>query len=418
MIFPKMMRIRQNFAAPVLKDVTEEVLRQTAALKLEEKVKAGESVAVACSSRGIANYSNIVRAAVQVLKKLGLNPFLFPAMGSHGAATAEGQRKVLENCGITEGSMGVSISSSLEVVQIGETEDAIPVYLDKLASQADYIVPVNRVKSHTEFEHRIESGLMKMLAIGMGKQKGASIYHQGIMVHGYPHVIESVARTVLETGKILFGVGIVENGLGQTAKLGVISPEELENKEKGLLSLAKKLAARLPFDDVDILIIDEMGKDISGTGFDTKVVGRIGMPLVASEPESPRVKRIVVCDLTDNTEGNADGIGLADFVTRRLVDKIDMDALKVNAITGAEPEHARIPMALDNDREALKVAIGSVGLIPTDKLKIIRIKNTMKLAEIEISTAYKENLDLRKDLEVIADEKIIKFNPEDNFEPL
>jgi len=413
-----MMRIRQNFAAPVLQNVTAEVLRQTAALKLEEKVNAGESVAVACSSRGIANYSNIVRAVVQVLKKLDLNPFLFPAMGSHGAATAEGQRKVLENSGITEGSMGAPISSSLEVVQIGETEDAIPVYLDKLASQADYIVPVNRVKSHTEFEHSIESGLMKMLAIGMGKQKGASIYHQGIMVHGYPHVIESVARTVLKTGKILFGVGIVENGLGQTAKISVVSPEELESKEKGLLGVAKKLAARLPFDDVDVLIIDEMGKDISGTGFDTKVVGRIGMPLVASEPESPKVKRIVVCDLTDNTEGNADGIGLADFVTRRLVDKIDMEALKVNAITGAEPEHARIPMALDNDREALKVAIGSVGLIPTDKLKVIRIKNTMELAEIEISTAYKDDLGLRKDLEVIADEKSIEFNPEDNFEPL
>jgi len=418
MNFPKMIRIRQNFADPVLQNVTAEVLRQTAALKLEEKVNAGESVAVACSSRGIANYSNIVRAVVQVLKKLDLNPFLFPAMGSHGAATAEGQRKVLENSGITEGSMGVPISSSLEVVQIGETEDAIPVYLDKLASQADYIVPVNRVKSHTEFEHSIESGLMKMLAIGMGKQKGASIYHQGIMVHGYPHVIESVARTVLKTGKILFGVGIVENGLGQTAKISVVSPEELESKEKGLLGVAKKLAARLPFDDVDVLIIDEMGKDISGTGFDTKVVGRIGMPLVASEPESPKVKRIVVCDLTDNTEGNADGIGLADFVTRRLVDKIDMEALKVNAITGAEPEHARIPMALDNDREALEVAIGSVGLIPTDKLKVIRIKNTMELAEIEISTAYKDDLDLRKDLEVIADEKSIEFNPEDNFEPL
>ena len=412
------MRIRQNFAAPVLQNVTEEVLRQTAALKLEEKVNACESVAVACSSRGIANYSNIVRAVVQVLKQLDLNPFLFPAMGSHGAATAEGQKKVLENSGISEDSMGAPIYSSLEVVQVDETKDSIPVYLDKFASQADYIVPINRVKSHTEFEHAIESGLMKMLAIGMGKQKGASIYHQGIMVHGYPHVIESVARTVLKTGKILFGVGIVENGLGQTAKISVVSPEELESKEKGLLGVAKKLAARLPFDDVDVLIIDEMGKDISGTGFDTKVVGRIGMPLVASEPESPKVKRIVVCDLTDNTEGNADGVGLADFVTRRLVDKIEMEALKVNAITGAEPEHARIPMALDNDREALKVAIGSVGLIPTDKLKVIRIKNTMELAEIEISTAYKDDLDLRKDLEVIADEKSIEFNPEDNFESL
>jgi hypothetical protein len=248
-------------------------------------------------------------------------------MGSHGASTAEGQTKVLENYGISEDTMDVPIFSSLNVVQIGETQDAVPVYIDKAATEADYIVPINRVKPHTEFEHSIESGLMKMMAIGMGKQKGASIYHQGIMVYGYPHVIETVGRRVLETGRILFGVGIVENGFGQTAKICVTGPEELEEKEKVLLKEAKKLSAGLPFEEVDVLIIDEMGKDISGTGFDTKVVGRIGMPLVAKEPEAPKVKRIVVCNLTKNTDGNADGIGLADFVTRRLVDKIDLEII-------------------------------------------------------------------------------------------
>jgi hypothetical protein len=412
-----MIRIRQHFEAPTVEDIPQEIAWQAQKFDLKKKITTGGTVAVACSSRGISNYSTIVKSTIQTLKNAGLKPFIFPAMGSHGASTAEGQKKVLENYGISEESMGVPVCSSLDVVQIGETADSIPVFLDKLANQANYIVPINRVKSHTEFEHSIESGLVKMMAIGMGKRKGASIYHQGIMVYGYPHVIETVGRKVLETGRILFGVGIVENGFGQTAKICVTGPEELEEKEKGLLKEAKKLSARLPFEEVDVLIIDEMGKDISGTGFDTKVVGRIGMPLVAKEPEAPKVKRIVVCNLTKNTDGNADGIGLADFVTRRLVDKIDMEALKVNAIAGAEPEHARIPMALANDREALEVAIKSVGLIPTEELKINRINNTMQLAQVDVSSAYKDELAYRNDLEIIMEEQMIEFDQEENLKP-
>jgi hypothetical protein len=417
MDFPKMIRIRQHFEAPTAQDIPQKIIRQVEKLDLKKKVETGETVAVACSSRGITNYSTIVKITIQALKSAGLKPFIFPAMGSHGASTAEGQTKVLENYGISEDTMDVPIFSSLNVVQIGETQDAVPVYIDKAATEADYIVPINRVKPHTEFEHSIESGLMKMMAIGMGKQKGASIYHQGIMVYGYPHVIETVGRRVLETGRILFGVGIVENGFGQTAKICVTGPEELEEKEKVLLKEAKKLSAGLPFEEVDVLIIDEMGKDISGTGFDTKVVGRIGMPLVAKEPEAPKVKRIVVCNLTKNTDGNADGIGLADFVTRRLVDKIDMEALKVNAIAGAEPEHARIPMSLANDREALAVAIESVGLIPREELKLIRIKNTMHLAQVDVSTAYKDELAYRNDLEIIMEEQMLEFDQEENLKP-
>jgi hypothetical protein len=417
MDFPKMNRIRQHFEAPTVQDIPQEITWQVEKLDLKKKIKAGETVAVACSSRGITNYSTIVKTTIQALKSAGLKPFIFPAMGSHGASTAEGQTKVLENYGISEDSMDVPIFSSLDVVQIRETHDAVPVYIDKAASEADYIVPINRVKPHTEFEHSIESGLMKMIAIGLGKQKGAAIYHQAIMVHGYPHVILSVARQVLDTGNILFGLGIVENGYGQTAKISVMASEDIEATEKKLLVEAKQLCARLPFEDVDVLIIDEMGKDISGTGFDTKVVGRILMPLVTAEPEKPQVKRIVVCDLTRNTEGNADGVGIADFVTRRLVDKIDMEALKINAVTGAEPEHARIPLALENDREALAVAIESVGLIPREELKLIRIKNTMRLGEVDISTAYKEALVHRNDLEIIMEEQMIEFDQEENLKP-
>jgi len=412
-----MIRIKQKFEASVLADISGEIKIQISKLGLKETVRAGETVAVACSSRGIANYSTIVKSTVDCLKANGLQPFLFPAMGSHGASTAEGQKRVLENYGITEESTGAPIQSSLEVVRIGETEDGVPIYIDKIASMADYILPINRVKAHTEFEHSIESGLMKMLAIGLGKQKGASLYHQAFMLYGYPRVILSVSRQVLSTKKILFGVGIVENGYGQTAAITVAGSDDLEEKEKELLVKSKRLAARLPFEQADVLIIDEMGKDISGTGFDTKVVGRILMPLVADEPQSPQIKRIVVCDLTEKTEGNADGVGIADFVTKRLVDKIDMNALRTNAIAGAEPEHARIPLALKNDREAIDVAIQSVGLIRRGKLKIIRIKNTMTLMEVDVSTSYQTELAQRDDLEIITDAGSLQFDGEGNLTP-
>ena len=255
------------------------------------------------------------------------------------------------------------------------------------------------------------------MAIGLGKKTGATVYHQAIIVHGYPHVIKSVARKVLQTGKILFGTGVIENGLSQTAKIGVLTADVFEEKEKELLAEAKRLAARLPFNQVDVLIIDEMGKDISGTGFDTKVVGRILMPLVTKEPETPQVKRIVVCDLTEKTEGNADGVGIADFVTQRLVDKIDLNALYVNAIAGAEPEHAKIPLTLKNDQHAIEAAIGSVGLIPVDKLKIMRIKNTLRLEEVDVSEAYQKDLSQRNDLDLINTSETLQFDRQGNLRP-
>ena len=415
MNFPKMIRVRQRFEKFVLEDISQEIFSQIDRISLSSRIKEGESVAIGCSSRGIANYVEIVKATVKKLQELGLIPFLFPAMGSHGSASSEGQEKVLEHYGVTEKAMGAPIKSSLDVVQIGETEDGIPVCIDKLANNADHIVLINRIKMHTEFEADIESGLMKMMAIGLGKKTGATRYHQAIMKHGYYRTILTIAHAVMESGKILFGVGIVENGLSQTAQIGVLPPETLEEEEKKLLKTAKRLFARLPFEDVDVLIIDEMGKDISGSGFDSKVVGRIYMPLIAEEPTSPRIKRIVVCDLTEKTEGNADGVGLADFVTQHLVDKIDLHALYVNAIAGTEPEHAKIPLTLKNDRDAIQVAIDSIGLIPTEQLKIMRIKNTARLSEVMLSDAYKSELSERDDLELITESKPMTFNSNGNL---
>ncbi|MGD8521154.1 MAG: lactate racemase domain-containing protein [Desulfobacterales bacterium] len=417
MDFPHMIRVKQTFDDTTLGNIADEIAGQLADLKLETSVKQGQTVAVACSSRGIANYGIIVQAVISFLKQKKLEPFIIPAMGSHGAATAAGQERVLEHLGIVEDAVGAPIRSSLEIVQIGETEDHIPVYLDKLASEADHIVLINRIKKHTEFEHEFESGLLKMMAIGLGKQEGAATYHEAMLSYGYPRVILTVARKVMQNINLLFALGTVENGYGQTARIGVCPKGQIEEMEKDLFKSAKGYAPSLPFDTADLIIIDEMGKDISGTGFDTKVVGRIGLPLLADEPESPKIKRILVCDLTDGSEGNAVGVGIADIITRRLLDKIDIDALNINTITGVCPEMGKIPLTMKNDKEALEIAIKCVGLIPREKLKIMRIKNTSLLSEVDVSEAYEELLSIRNELEIVVEKRAMEFDAAGNLEP-
>ncbi len=412
-----MIRVRQTFDDTTLDNVSEEINTQLSNLKLKTAISPGQTVAIACSSRGIANYSAIVKAVISYLKQLKLEPFIIPAMGSHGAATAAGQQRVLEHLGIVEKEVGAPIRSSLEVVRVGETEDLLPVYLDKLASEADHIMLINRIKKHTEFEHEFESGLLKMMAIGLGKQEGAAAYHEAMLTFGYPRVILTVARKIMQSANVLCGLGVVENGYGQTAKIGICRSDGILEMEKGLFKNAKEFAPALPFDGADIIIIDEMGKNISGTGFDTKVVGRIGLPLVAAEPRSPRIKRIVVCDLTEGSEGNAVGVGIADIITQRLLDKIDMDALNINTITGVCPEMGKIPLTTKNDREAVEIAIKCVGLIPVDKLKIMRIKNTALLGEVDVSEAYEEELAKRSDLELVIGKRTMGFGADGNLTP-
>ena len=417
MELPHMIRVKQTFDATILDNISEEIHSQIENVGLEKVTKTGQTVAVACSSRGLSNYPTIVKAVISALKQLGLRSIIIPAMGSHGAATAAGQKRVLEHLGITETEVGAPIKSSLEVVRIGETGDHIPVYLDKRAAEADHIVLINRIKKHTEFDHEFESGLIKMMGIGLGKQEGAATYHEAMLTYGYPHVLLTVARKVMQHSNLLFGVGSVENGYGQTAAIGVCPREKIEETEKELLKSAKAYAPGLPFDEADIIIIDEMGKDISGTGFDTKVVGRIGLPLVTDDPESPSIKRIVVCDLTEGSEGNAVGVGIADVITRRLLDKIDMDALNINTITGVCPEMGKIPLTMKNDKDAIEIAIKCVGLIPREKLKIMRIKNTSLLSEVEVSEAYATELAIREDLEAVNKKRAMEFDAAGNLLP-
>ncbi|MBN1224135.1 MAG: DUF2088 domain-containing protein [Candidatus Aminicenantes bacterium] len=417
MELPRMIRIRQLFEQRSIEDLPREVEAQLDRVKLQERIMPGQSVAIACSSRGIANYADIVRSVVAYLKKLDLDPFIVPAMGSHGSATAAGQKSVLEHLGLTERRTGAVIRSSLDVTQIGETDFQLPVYVDKIASEADGIVLINRIKKHTDYEGEIESGLMKIMAIGLGKQVGAETYHRATFAQGYFKVIRSVARTVLQKMPVLFGLGVIEDSYARTASVHALLPEEIEEREKDLLEISKKLTPGLPFEDVDVLIIDEIGKDISGSGFDTKVVGRINLPLLTREPESPRVKRIIACDLTEATEGNASGLGNADFVTQRLMDKTDVYATNMNCLSSCTPEGAKIPPVMKNDRDAIEMAVQCVGMIPTDKLKIVRIRDTLHLIEVDVSEAYRDELLLRDDLKIVKKEKPFVFDGRGNLVP-
>ncbi len=409
MFYPKMYRIRQIFDRTSVDDIRKTVWNELSTLNLNHTLKPGDRIAITAGSRGISHIGLILKTIVEYLHLLGAQPFFFPAMGSHGGATAEGQANLLKHYQITEEAIGAPLFSSMEVVEIGKTALGIPVYLDRYASQADYIVVVNRIKPHTKFKGSIESGLMKMMAIGMGKQKGAEHYHRAAITYGFPKIIEEAGQMMIKKAPILFGLGIVENGYDQTAKIVACKPEEIEAKEKELLVLAKEMMPKLPFQEIDLLIVDEMGKDISGVGMDPNVTGR-NRDLLGNFPHPIQVKRLFVRDLTEASNGNAIGIGLADLTTKRLVDKIDYQAMYANCITAISLEKASIPMHFETDQEAIRVALGSMGFTPIDQTRIVRIKNTLHLDEIEISEGYLQELQGRSDLELQEGPYEMRFN--------
>jgi hypothetical protein len=406
MALPKMIRVRQTFPRPRVADIPRAVIETLGAAAL--RVKSGDTVAVGAGSRGIANIDVVVGATVRWLKDLGARPFVFPAMGSHGGGTAEGQLSVLEHYGITEATMGCPVRATMEVVQVGEAL-GLPVWLDKLASEADWIGIVNRVKPHTDFKGSIESGLFKMMTIGLGKHKGAIQYHRANIHHGYETVITAVGREMLIKSRIGFGVGIVENGYDETALIEAFRPEDLEAGERRLLKSAREWMARLPFSPIDVLIVEEMGKNISGSGMDTNVIGRPSNPHEPF-PNDPKILWIVTLDLTEESYGNAVGIGNADFTTRRLVEKIDMKPTLINAITACAPGGAKVPATFDTDREAVETALSCIGLTPPEKARVIRIKNTLMLGEIEVSEAYAAEIAKRPDLTPIGDASPLPFD--------
>ena len=404
--FPPMFRVRQQFERPQIANIDAEVHMQLERLRLDQKVKAGQSVAITAGSRGIANIHLVIRAAVAHFKKLGANPFIVPAMGSHGGGTAEGQRAIVEGYGITEEFVGCPILSSMETVIVCRTKEGIPVHFDRFAFEADHVVVCGRVKPHTNFVGEIESGLAKMMLIGLGKHEGAKIYHRAIQDYSFPQILESVASEVLTRCRIVAGIGIVENGYDETALIEAVAPEHFEAREKQLLLKARKWMPKLPFERVDILLIDEIGKNISGAGMDTNVVGRKFYDHRAAEDEFPKVKRIAIRGLTPETHGNAAGIGMAEFCTTRTVEQVDWH------ITGAAA-----PADYETDREVLEMALQAIGLVEPPDAKVLWIKNTLHLAEVECSAAYWEDARQRDDLEILTDPRELQFDERGDLIP-
>jgi hypothetical protein len=412
-MLPKMIRLRQTFSGPRVADIPRTVAERLSAAGLP--IKRGDTVAVGAGSRGIANIDVIVGATVRWLRDLGARPFVFPAMGSHGGGTPEGQLSVLAHYGITEATMGCAIRATMDVVQVGEAL-GLPVWLDRLAADADWIGLVNRVKPHTDFKGSIESGLFKMMTIGLGKYKGAIQYHRANVQHGYETVITDVGREMLARARIGFGLGIVENGHDQTGLIEAFTAPELEAGERRLLKSAREWMARLPFSPIDVLVVEQMGKNISGSGMDTNVIGRPTNPHEPF-PADPKILWIVALDMTDESYGNAIGIGNADFTTRRLVDKIDMKPTLINAITACSPGMAKVPATYETDREAVETALSCIGLTPPARARVIRIKNTLVLGEIEVSEAYAAEVDKRRDLTILG-ESPLSFDATGRLRPL
>jgi hypothetical protein len=408
-----MIRVRQHFDGPQLDDIPAAVRAELSRLALGRRIRPGQSVAVTVGSRGVANIALITRTIVAGLRDLGAQPFLVPAMGSHGGGTAEGQRKILESYGVTEDYTAAPIRSCLDVVQVATTSDGIPVYFDRLASEADHVVVVNRIKPHTGFAGEIESGLMKMMLIGLGKHVGAATYHKAIVHYSFDRIVRSVAQVVLNRCRIACGLGIVENAYDQTALVAGVAPEEFEPREKELLRLARQWMPRLPFLEADLLIVDRMGKNISGSGMDTNVVGR-KRHVVDGAPH-PRVTRIFVRDLTPESHGNAAGLGTADFTTTRLVRAMDYRATAINCVTASHPEAAVIPVHFETDREVLDTALETIGLRPPEQARIQRIPDTLHLGEVEVSEPYLPEMAGREDLQTVDSPHPLQFDPHGNL---
>ncbi len=403
--FPRMLRLKQQFAGPMLHDVAGAVRETLSGLALP--IRLGQEVALAVGSRGIVNIDVVARACVAHMRELGARPFVFPAMGSHGGGTPEGQLAVLAHYGITETTMGCPVRATMDVVQVGGTL-GLPVWLDRYAAEADWIGVINRVKPHTDFKGEIESGLFKMMTIGLGKHRGAIQAHRANITHRYETVITHVGREMLRKARIAFGLGIVENGYDETALVQAFLPADLEAGERALLRQAKAWMARLPFDPIDLLIVDEMGKDISGAGMDSNIIGRHGTFFEPPFPH-PKITFIVACDLTASTDGNATGIGSANFTTRRLANKIDWNATYINCLTACAPDGARLPPVLDTDRDAIAVALSCLGLERSEDARVVRIKNTLRLAEVEVSEALLAEVAKRDDLRQVSEPAPLAF---------
>lgn len=412
---PRIFKIRQKIEAPRLPDVEKEMHARLDRFGLSGKIRPGERIALTAGSRGIRDKAKVLKVIAARLKSLGANPFLVPCMGSHGGATAEGQVQILHHLGITEEYVGAPIISSMEAKEIGRTKFGTPVLIDKnICEQADKIIVVNRIKPHTDFDYHIESGLNKMMVIGMGKHKGALMAHRLTIKHGFPTMLSEIQPIILKALPFFFGVGIIENQYDQTASLHLLEPKDFWEGEKPLQKRAKEIMPRLPFKQIDVLVVDEIGKNISGAGLDPNVTGRLYF--IGSPPlKEPKITRIFIRDLTPETEGNAIGIGFAEYTTTRLVKKIDPRPTAINSITGMGPECGRVPIAFDQDREALQAAFDNSGVLDPSDLRLVWIKNTLEMEHLWASEPMLKEAKANPNLEVVSGLQDVPFDGAGNM---
>jgi len=410
-----MVEIVQKLRSEKLEDFQSAIKSEIEKIGIAKMVKANSRIAIAVGSRGIAHIAQCVSTVVEELKKYGASPFIVPAMGSHGGATPEGQVEVLRSLGVTEEVVKAPIVSSLEVEEIGRLPDNYPVYVSRNALNSDGIVLVNRVKPHTDFKDKIESGLMKIAVVGLGKQKGAETLHS-YGVEGYHKYLPIVAKYIIEKLPVLFGLAIVEDAYHEISVVKAIPAKKIEEEERRLLEEAKRLMPKIPFKDIDVLIIDQVGKDISGAGIDPNVTGRFVIP--SERPiDSPNIKMIVALDLTEKTEGHAAGIGFADLTTRRLFSKIDFEKTFVNSLTAGYLGilGSKTPIFLSSDKDAIETAVRSIyPPIDPKKSKIVRIRNTLNLEHMWISESLieevKPNEELNETIRLIGKTRDMMFD--------
>lgn len=410
---PEMIQIRQKFDGTHIETdrIPEVIAAQMKQEKIAGRFKPGMRVAITAGSRGIANIGLIIRSIADSLKDMGCEPFIVPAMGSHGGATAEGQREVIESYGITEEAVGCKIVSSMVTVEIGKTETGRPVRIDKHAYEADGIVVCGRIKPHTGFRGPYESGIMKMMAIGLGKQYGAEIIHQDGF-HHFREYIPMYGKAIIRFAPISCALAVLENAYDQTRELVALTPDEIITEEPKLLDRARTYMPRLLFDACDVLIIDEAGKNISGDGMDPNISGRFP---TASASGGISAQRVAILDMTPESHGNGCGMGLADCISRRFYEKLDLEATYPNAITNTLVGELKIPMIMNNDRETIQLCIKTCNEIDHKNPRMIRIKNTLKLETVEISKALLEEAKAHPDIEVTGELSPMKFNEQGNL---
>jgi hypothetical protein len=381
--FPLLAPVRQTLRQPTVTDPAREVRERWQTSGVRRRLRPGDGVAVAVGSRGIANLAKMVQATLEVLRGWNTRPFVVAAMGSHGGGTSEGQRQLLAEYGITEENLGVPVRTDMTAVQIGTNSWDEPVYWDKNAWEADAVVTVSRIKPHTDFRGRYESGIVKMLAIGLGKREGAAQHHRW-GVRGLREMMPESARVILEKTRFLGGLAILENAREETALVRVLECEALLQEEPGLLEQAKALLGRLPFAQLDLLVIGEIGKNYSGAGIDPNVVGRL---LVEGEPEfeSPRITRICALDLSPESHGNGTGVGIADLTTDRLLSAIDPAPFRMNNLTACFLWRSKLPIAFANDRECIQAGLATCWQPNANALRMAVIPNTLEVAELWVS---------------------------------